>query len=119
MTNSVETVLAALNHSFIAWVSIEHTKTYDPTNHGDFPQEQSGNFIDAVDQAIGAVNELQLTNAQINDIIEMCASAIEPIGKRSCPCTYCDCGNLDDATYVATWDEAKVNAATIRSMKRN
>jgi hypothetical protein len=51
------------------------------------------------------------------EALEEAAAAIEPKDDRPCLCDYCTCQNIGSAASVATWDEAKANAAAIRALK--
>jgi hypothetical protein len=52
-----------------------------------------------------------------DDIIEMCAQAVEPKSPRPCDCEGCYCGNKGDAAAVDFWDAESNAADAIRALK--
>lgn len=51
---STQCVARVLNHEFITWVRQQNLLTYSTDSLAEIPQAESGNFLDAVEDAIAA-----------------------------------------------------------------
>ncbi len=52
---ATQCVARVVNHEFITWVRQHHALTYSTDSLVEIPQAESGNFLDAVEDAIAAV----------------------------------------------------------------